>query len=317
MSDRKRVSDYITEFTRRTGSIFEFDAISQLIYSILEKYKKDTEKKVVLIVEDMDRIDPAHIFRILNIFSSHFSWNECDNRIEDRNKFGFNKIITVCDYNNLENIYHHLYGKDTDFNGYIQKFSTAIPFKYSLNRKLQKYILDNLNPSLRKYDNLSKVLAEKIVSSIISKKKNIRYIIDHIGQNPHVRDTTISLSNGINIKTYNDLTILLDLLNRFDVSYKDIKDEKDHAVTQDIYELIGSCWLVYDYWRFTDDDQQIVLYKDESYMGGMGFEYKKREDAIELININNMTRCLKGWSKLTTAENVVINKFSEYIIRYS
>ncbi|KAA3233366.1 hypothetical protein F1971_14455, partial [Akkermansia sp. BIOML-A40] len=64
---------YITKFDSLKGSIYEFDTISQLICDIIQEYKKkNLTKKVVLIIEDLDRIDPAHIFRILNVFSAHF-----------------------------------------------------------------------------------------------------------------------------------------------------------------------------------------------------------------------------------------------------
>ena len=79
----------------------------------LEKYK--TQEKI-LILDDFDRIDPKHIFRILNILSAVF---EGQNK---KIKFGFDKIILVCDYNNLVNIFKHFYGEGTDYNGYFDKF---------------------------------------------------------------------------------------------------------------------------------------------------------------------------------------------------
>ena len=63
-------------------------------------------KKVVLIVEDLDRIDPAHLFRILNIFSAHIDYCYKNAVIPDRsivgNKFGFDNIVLVCDFSNIK-----------------------------------------------------------------------------------------------------------------------------------------------------------------------------------------------------------------------
>ena len=39
-----------------------------------------------------------------------------------KNKFGFDKIIVVCDYNNIQSLFHCRYGHDADFSGYIDKF---------------------------------------------------------------------------------------------------------------------------------------------------------------------------------------------------
>jgi hypothetical protein len=53
--------------TKNNTFIYEFDAISQLIDIIINRYKQNG-KKVVLLIEDLDRIDPKHLFRILNVF---------------------------------------------------------------------------------------------------------------------------------------------------------------------------------------------------------------------------------------------------------
>ena len=51
------------------------DAISLIIQQCLQQYRdKHPNKRVVLVIEDLDRIDPAHLFRILNIFSAHIDF---------------------------------------------------------------------------------------------------------------------------------------------------------------------------------------------------------------------------------------------------
>jgi len=81
--------------------------------------KKVTEmragKPSVLILDDLDRMDPEHIFRILNVFSAFHEQ-------EGGNKFGFDRVIVVGDIENIRHIFKHFYGPKTDFQGYIDKF---------------------------------------------------------------------------------------------------------------------------------------------------------------------------------------------------
>ena len=83
----KIFGDNISE---KKGSIYEQDLISNIITESLEEHKADSS--TVLIIDDIDRIDPEHVFRILNVFSAHF-----DLESETENKFNFDKIIVVCD----------------------------------------------------------------------------------------------------------------------------------------------------------------------------------------------------------------------------
>ena len=157
------IEDYINSFTNQTGGIYEFDPISRLIWDLLSDLKKQTNKKVVLVVEDLDRIDPGHIFRILNVLSAHMTYiNGYDDGT--KNKFNFDKVLLLCDYANIEKIYHHLYGEKTDFKGYISKFSAVRPFKYSIRDKIAKHI-GCLIDEYVKDSVVSNVLAESIVEN--------------------------------------------------------------------------------------------------------------------------------------------------------
>lgn len=89
------------------------------------------EKKSVLIIDDLERIDPEHIFRILNVFSVFI---DSDNN-EYWNKFWFDKIILVSDYNNLKSIFHHKYWEKTDANWYFDKFYSSEIFEFN-NKKI-------------------------------------------------------------------------------------------------------------------------------------------------------------------------------------
>lgn len=124
------------------GSLYEFDPISQIINN---KITEETERKSVLILDDLDRIDPEHIFRILNVFSAHF-----DMPGEEVNKFGFDKVIFVCDINNIRNIFHAKYGDRTDFKGYIDKFYSSFVFTFDNSGEIVRQIRVIVSSVLRK-----------------------------------------------------------------------------------------------------------------------------------------------------------------------
>ena len=105
--------------------LLESDIITQIIEDALQKIKADEKTKNILVIDDLDRIDPEHIFRLLNIFAAH-----SDAKSELANKFGFDKIILVLDINNIRNIFHTKYGSDTDFSGYINKFYSYEVFDF-------------------------------------------------------------------------------------------------------------------------------------------------------------------------------------------
>lgn len=137
--------DHILSFVRQIesqqGSIYENDFFSKLICSLVAKAKLKYDQ-VFLTIDDLDRMDPDHIFRILNIFAAHFDDN-IFNGIEKNNKFDFDKVILCCDLENIRNIYHNRYGNNVDFNGYINKFFSKGVFTYE-NIENTKKIIDEI-----------------------------------------------------------------------------------------------------------------------------------------------------------------------------
>lgn len=136
----------LNAFTERigseSGSIYEVDPISNLIAEQIHAINKP-EKETVLIIDDLDRVDPKHIFRLLNVFSAHF-----DQDFPGNNKFGFSKIIMVCDIQNIEIIYRKMYGEKVDFKGYIDKFRSVEIFFFN-NIDSWKSKLDQLSSRIR------------------------------------------------------------------------------------------------------------------------------------------------------------------------
>ena len=131
--------------------ISETDYLSHLLKEKIIQQKSD--KKSVLVLDDMDRIDPDHIFRILNILSAYFEK-------EHENKFGFDLIIIVADYTNIKHIFHHKYGNNADFGGYLDKFFTISPYYFD-NKKAVIDRVEEITKSIKNEEpNLSPAIGD-------------------------------------------------------------------------------------------------------------------------------------------------------------
>jgi len=130
--EKEVVNNYRKEMSIK--NITETDYLSELLKEKIQIQKKD--KQSVLILDDLERVDPEHIFRMLNIFSAHFD----SQNNELPNKFGFDKIVLVADVQNLKSIFHHKYGENTDFNGYFDKFFSVEIFQFKNEEVIEKTI---------------------------------------------------------------------------------------------------------------------------------------------------------------------------------
>lgn len=136
--EEKFIEQYLEQIENKVGNANEMDAYSTIILNLLKRLKNEfSDKKSVLIIDDLDRLDPEHIFRLFNIFSLNFGKEEI------LNKFGFDKIIFVCDIENIRNIYAHKYGENVDFKGYIDKFYSYEPYVFE-NELLVKQKIENI-----------------------------------------------------------------------------------------------------------------------------------------------------------------------------
>lgn len=139
------LNDFID--SQNASFVYEEDLVTAIIKEAISEYKKNNaNKKIVLLVEDLDRIDPRHLFRILNVFSAHIDFcYKCFSKPDSSlvgNKFGFDNVIFVADFSNIRKIFRHFYGEQTDFNGYIGKFLSSVPYQYSIREICAKYIHD-------------------------------------------------------------------------------------------------------------------------------------------------------------------------------
>jgi len=132
--EQSKTLTFLKSLEDEAGSIYEMDFYSNMIFDALQS-KKEGGKENILIIDDLDRIDPDHIFRILNVFAAHLDENP-----EIKNKFGFDKVIIVLDIENVRSIFHERFGARTDFSGYIDKFYTYEVFPFSNETAIQEII---------------------------------------------------------------------------------------------------------------------------------------------------------------------------------
>ena len=152
--NKQTAQKYLSSFSQFKGSIYENDGYTKLIKNAMDWLKKDhvmngtewKKKKPVLIVEDLDRLDPNHLFRILNVLSVHL--DDVFKPNTATNKFGFNNIILVMDYDTTKHIFHHFYGKDASYEGYMSKFISRMPFRHSIRQRFIDVFHQNLAKAL-------------------------------------------------------------------------------------------------------------------------------------------------------------------------
>ena len=263
--DGNPYKEYLLSFDNEKGGIYELDAVTNLICSLIQT-RQESSRKMVLVVEDLDRIDPGHIFRILNVLSAHMTYiNGHDDGT--KNKFNFDKVLLLCDYANIEKIYHHLYGEKTDFKGYISKFSAIRPFKYSIRDKIAKHI-GCLIDEYVKDSVVSNVLAESIVANtrttanvLLENIRNIKeqirfaskqYIVTKLSvdvKKDHLAFTGLAEQakealNKLYIDTNKPLMAFLAICKAFSLSGKNILDKvaklpRQYYEVNHIVELCG------------------------------------------------------------------------------
>lgn len=143
--------EYLKMFENQRGGLYEKDGYTELIRETIKWIQEDhgsdhKAKKTVLIFEDLDRLDPQHLFRILNVLSAHIDDTSKPNKVD--NKFGFDNIVLVMDYETTENIFHHFYGSNANYQGYMSKFLACEPFRYSMRDYLERDLVNQLTDSL-------------------------------------------------------------------------------------------------------------------------------------------------------------------------
>ncbi|MGB5988324.1 MAG: P-loop NTPase fold protein [Marinifilaceae bacterium] len=124
----------LVELLEESNYILDLDEVTKICNVLLER--SSGSKRKVLIIDDLDRIDPEHIFRLLNVFCANV-----DNRY-GVSKFDFDHVIFVCDIDNIRKIYEHRYGANVDFGGYIDKFCSKDIFDFNLVAEIDRTFED-------------------------------------------------------------------------------------------------------------------------------------------------------------------------------
>ena len=250
-NDEKATYDkYFSTFKYQRGGLYEDDAYTQMIKEALNLLKsgyidersKVVQKKPVLIIEDLDRLDPAHLFRILNVISAHIDDAMKPDKIG--NKFGFSNIVIVMDYDTTKHIFEHFYGKNASYEGYMSKFLVEEPFKYSIIElaiaKLKTKLSEEIGIDIL-FTNSLGILNLKIAS--FSMRDIVRiydFDVHHrIKQNKYEINDKLSLSTSLPI-----FKLILYMIE-FGMSIGDIQEDLSYHVGYNVKEYLKLVFPLY------------------------------------------------------------------------
>jgi hypothetical protein len=188
--DTEKLEKFL-EKTESENKIATPDLITHLLQTKVNELKGI--KRSVLVVDDFDRIDPEHIFRILNVLSVYISGDE-------ENKFGFDHVIIVGDIKNIRSIFHHRYGKEAEFKGYFDKFFSIEPFQFDNKKAVIEAIPRLMNgikcnePKLR-----DAIGADGIISSFLDETLSFALDVERVNLRQLLKPTEavfMDLSEG-------------------------------------------------------------------------------------------------------------------------
>ena len=132
----------------------EKQLVNSLDFNLRSKIKAlKKERKSILVLDDLDRMDPKHIFRILNILSAEME-------AENENEMSFDHIILVGDRGNIKHIFHHKYGATTDFQGYFDKFCSAWTYEFDNISSIANWISQEFIKLTQSHEGLSHCMGD-------------------------------------------------------------------------------------------------------------------------------------------------------------
>ena len=275
----KEVESFIQDIIQRQGSIYERNIVTQIIQSLITNAKKEEKKEIVLVIDDLDRIDPEHIFRILNILSVHDDF--CCTK---EHKFKIDKTILVCDVENIRRIFHAKYGSDVDFSGYIDKFYSKEVFHFHNEDEIQKCIADQILKIKSKtgdfqddryaYKGLEFILQYLIKYGYVNIRTLERFMFDYSMENKTVRFNDMVLT-----VVSSPALIIFEFLKRVLGSSEDLLSTLLSISSNKIYVNCNHVDIIEMFIILADlpnnllrDDKEDNNYKGISYMIGV---YKK------------------------------------------
>lgn len=198
--------------------LYEEDLVTTIIKTSVSEYKKaNPKRRIVLLVEDLDRLDPRHLFRILNVFSAHIDFSykyfsRPDSSIVG-NKFGFDNVVFVADFSNIRKIFRHFYGEQTDFDGYIGKFLSSVPYQYSIRQICAKYVHGYIAESFK----FPRDVIEKLIPPDIFESKTIRECVNGLSISAQIFDEPVLKSDDIQIKLDTTFLKIMSVMRRLKI----------------------------------------------------------------------------------------------------
>ena len=204
------IDKYFDRFKHTKGGLFEFDQFTFAIQRTIKAIQK-AGQRCVLVIEDLDRLDPGHLFRILNVLSAHIDTDKCTN------KFCFDNIVAVLDYETTRHIFHHFYGDKANYEGYMSKFMSSYPFEYSITKVAHEQLFNYIEKechfsALSEFpSNVDNVSLTKCLAAL--SVRDVAHILDQIELQIDSQDVELPYHNGI-IRSADYLTRLLAVLVR-------------------------------------------------------------------------------------------------------
>lgn len=294
--------EYESWFTAQKGGLYEHDGYTDLIIETL-KYIKESGYKTALIIEDLDRIDPAHLFRILNVLGAHID-EHIYKESENTNKFGFDNIITVFDNNTTEHIFHHFYGENANYKGYINKFTSHQPFYYSIDEIAREYlykvIFEKCCISKESIRHISQQLNDKFDSLSVRDVNNILHGIDLYIQKDTYKE------GHLNFNTKSPLTYTISILKLLGITQNN--EIKSYILKLSALDLLN-CINVFLYISIVGT----FRFKNNLYSTTKGNTPDK-----EIINKIQIIELHGGYTYLDLSDDQVencINKAFDYIVK--
>lgn len=264
------IEKYITDIDKI--SIYEEDPVTKIIqngFGAWRKKRGNGNKRLVLLLEDMDRIDPAHLFRILNIFSAHMDFSyryqvRTDETLQG-NKFGVDNVVMVIHYDNLESIFHHFYGEETCFEGYIHKFADKGKFVYSLKAETIKYYYQ----CLEELTGISAEALKQVMPEERVRTKTLRELSNSL-------DGIESQCKLVEDEPFG-IVVLLACMRRMNIDDNEIVGSIRRAVYSDF-----KTWLAYLYpcLKYFDKLIGASIYLTDNERKRYGFYFQEKEGKI-------------------------------------
>lgn len=242
IDETQKLEDYVDRILAKPGSAYEMDVISSSIKDFICRLRVNSNKSIVLLIDDLDRLDPDHIFRLFNVFSTQFEHLGDSNN--GYNKFGFDKIIFVCDIENIYKIYTHKYGRGVDFKGYLDKFYTQEPFDFNNRDFVRNHIrqiidlikTDHGSQSVKFYNvkvvtnegtNFQIMLEWLLISLLNNRFLNLRSLLQV--NNYRLDDIPLAINrSGLNTGFY-PIVIILQILLKYYPTLDLLKEKLDES----------------------------------------------------------------------------------------